>query len=88
MTPAAASASSPIAVDDKQLRVCNSGSNIGYFRTYDSIGGTVTQAATTADCPVLAGTALVVTKGETHDAIAYISASGTTFQIQAGEGGL
>ncbi len=88
VTPAAASASSAIAVNDKQVRVCNSGANIGFFRTYNSLGGTATQSATTADCPVLAGGTLVATKGADHDAVAYISAAGTTFQVMTGEGGV
>ncbi|MES2352077.1 MAG: hypothetical protein V4641_31295 [Pseudomonadota bacterium] len=88
VAPAAASASSAINADDKQARVCNSGANIGYFRTYNSFGGTVAQNATVADCPVLPGGTLIVSTGPQHDAIAYISAAGTTFQIQTGEGGV
>lgn len=86
VAPAAASASTPINADDKQLRVANSGAAIGYFRTYNSFGGTVPQSATTADYCVLPGTAPVVSTGPNHDAIAYISAAGTTFQIMTGEG--
>lgn len=86
VAPAAASASTPINADDKQARVCNSGAAVGYFRTYNSFGATAPQNATVADCPVLPGESLVVTTGPNHDAIAYISAAGTTFQIMTGEG--
>lgn len=88
VAPAAVSASSPINADDKQVRVINTGAAIGYFRTYNSFGGTVPQNATVADCPVVNGLpGLIVSTGPQHDAIAYISATGTTFQIQTGEGG-
>ena len=88
VAPGAASASVAINQDAKQVRVCNSGANIGYFRTYNSFGGTIAQNATVADCPVQAGAALIVTAGPQHDAIAHISAAGTTFQIMTGEGGV
>ena len=88
VTPAVASASSAISADDKQVRVVNSGASIGYFRTYNSFGGTVAQSATTADCPVIASQAIIVSAGPNHDAIAYISAVGTTFNIMTGEGGV
>jgi hypothetical protein len=84
VAPAAASAAASISRDDKQVRVVNTGANIGYFRTYDSTAGA--QSATTADCPVPAGLSTTITKGTNHDAIAYISAAGTTFQVMTGEG--
>lgn len=86
VTPGAASASAVINADDKQLRVVNTGAAKGYFRTYNSVGGTLPQNATVADCPVAAGAELIVTTGPQHDAIAYISAAGTTFEVMTGEG--
>lgn len=88
VAPGAASASVAINAEAKQVRICNSGANIGYFRTYNSFGGTIPQNATVADCPVLAASSFISTTGPSHDAIAYISAAGTTFQIQTGEGGV
>ena len=79
----AASASSVISHQAKQLRVVNTGANIGYFRTYDSSGGA--QAATTADYPVPPGTGAIVSK-QGHNAISVISAAGTTLQVMVGEG--
>jgi hypothetical protein len=84
ITPAAASASATIDRNNKQLRVLNSGANIGYFRTYNSEGGS--QSATTADYPVAPNQASVVSIGPFHDSIAYISAAGTTFNVMTGEG--
>lgn len=84
LTAAAASASAAISASCKQIRVLNSGTNKGYFRIYNSAGGT--QSATTADCPVAAGMATTVTKEQDQNAIAYISSAGTTFEVMAGEG--
>lgn len=84
VTPAAASASLLVGVGNKQIRVLNTGSNIGYFRTFNSANGT--QSATTADCPVPASMATTVSKPDDHDSVAHISAAGTTFQIMSGEG--
>jgi hypothetical protein len=86
VTPAAASAAITIGKGDKSIRVCNSGANIGYFRTGIAADGTVT--ATTADVPVLSGTCLVIEKPQDHDTLAYISSGGTTFQAMSGEGGI
>lgn len=87
VTPAAASANAAITKNCKQVRVVNTGANIGYFRTYfsgDNAAGF--NVATTADCPVDAGGEIIVTKSEAHDRIAFISAAGTTFQVMTGEG--
>lgn len=82
VSPAAASASVDIPAGTKSVRFANSGSNICYVR----IGaGTVT--ASTADSPVLAGTSLILGKFQDDDQVAYISAAGTTLNIQPGEGG-
>lgn len=90
VAPAAASANSAINTSSFQVRVVNSGAAIGYFRTYSSVAAVTTPAlasATTADCPVLPNTSIIVSKDQQHDRIAYISATGTTFQVQTGGGG-
>lgn len=79
----AVSTSASISHQAKQLRVVNTGANIGHFRTYDSSGGT--QAATTADYPLPAGSGTIVSK-QGHNAISVISAAGTTLQVMSGEG--
>lgn len=84
LTAAAASASAVINPDCKQVRVVNTGANKGYFRTYNSANGV--QSATTADFPVPAGLAATVSKNADHNAIAYISAAGTTLEAMTGEG--
>lgn len=84
VTPAAAAATITINADDKQVRVVNSGAGLGYFRTFSSLSGALD--ATTADCPVRAGSDLVVTKDPSHDRLSYISAAGTTFSVMTGEG--
>jgi hypothetical protein len=82
VSPAAASASASINAVDKNVRLVNSGSNICYVRI-----GTGTQAATTADTPVRSAESLILRKGDGENTIAYISASGTTLNIQTGDGG-
>lgn len=86
VTPAAASAVITIGKGDKSIRVCNSGAAVGYFRTGIAADGEVT--ATTADVPVLPGESLVIEKPQDHDTLAHISATGTTFQVMSGEGGI
>lgn len=86
LTPAAASAAVTIGFGDKSIRICNSGAAVGYFRTGIAADGTVT--ATTADVPVLPGESLVIEKPQDHDTLAHISATGTTFQVMSGEGGI
>lgn len=82
VTPAAASASITISTDDKSVRVCNTGANIGYFRT-----SAAATTATTADVPVPAGQTVIIEKPQEHGVLAHISAAGTTFQVMTGEGG-
>ena len=86
VAPAVASATTTIDPVDKSVMVVNSGAAIGYFRTGKVADGAV--VATTADCPVANGTYLTIEKPDGHDTIAYISATGTTFQIITGEGGV
>lgn len=91
VTPAAASAQITIRAEDTQVRVSNSGAAIGYFRTYSSVAAAAVPAlgvATVADCAVLSGATVLVTKDQSHDRLAHISATGTTFQVITGCGGL
>ena len=84
VTPGAASATVAVKPDAKSVRFVNSGANICYVRM-----GTSTSAATatTADTPVLPNSALILQKQMGDDTVAHISASGTTLNIQTGEGG-
>ena len=81
----AGAASAPYSLDkqDKQVRVTNTGANKAYFRTYDSGAGT--PAASSADYCVPAGGVATVSK-QGHNAIAVISATGTTLEVITGEG--
>jgi hypothetical protein len=82
-TPAATSASITIAAGDNCVRLVNTGANVCYVR----IGGTAA-AATTADFPVRAGSEVVIRKALGHTNLSHISASGTTLNIQTGNGGV
>lgn len=82
VTPSGTSASSDIGKGNKSVRLSNSGSNICYVRI-----GTGAQTATTSDMPVLSGESIIIEKAEASETVAYISASGTTLNIQPGEGG-
>ncbi len=83
VSPAVASASITLDKNDTSVRIINSGAAIGYFRL-----GLSPQTATAADCPVNIGQTIVVEKSMLSDTLAHISATGTTFQIMTGEGGL
>lgn len=84
LAAAAATASSAITADCKQVRIVNTGANKAYFRIYNSNDGA--QNATVADCPIPAGMATTVTKDMAHNAIAVISAAGTSLEVMTGEG--
>lgn len=85
ITPAAASATATIDPVAKSIRFVNSGAGICHVR----VGTAVSAAtATTADMPILAGTSVIVQKGDGENTVAYISAAGTTLHIQTGEGGV
>ena len=84
LTAAAVAADTAINASAAQMRIVNTGANIGYVRTYRSADGT--QAATTADLPIPSGMATTVTKDQSHDRLSYISAAGTTLQVMAGQG--
>lgn len=82
VTPAAGSANVFAGKGNKSIRFANSGASICYVRI-----GVGAQTATTADTPVLPGTAIILGKWQDDDNVGYISAIGTTLNIQPGEGG-
>lgn len=83
VTPAVTSASSEVSPHDACVRLVNSGVNICYVRL-----GETAATATTADLPVLPGTSVIIRKAFAYKRIAYISALGTTLNIQTGDGGV
>ena len=88
-TNQALAASSPataatISHQAKQLRVVNTGANIGYFRTYDTNAGAA-PLASAADYPLPPNAGAIVSKIG-HNAISVFSPAGTTLQVMAGEG--
>lgn len=82
-TPSSTSASVTIAAGDNCVRLVNTGANICYVRI-----GEDSATATTADLPVRAGSEVIIRKALGHDKLAHISASGTTLNIQTGNGGV
>lgn len=83
VTPNSSSASVTINNINKSVRFVNSGANICYVRI-----GEGAQVATTSDTPVRSGESLVLQRQENETTVAHISASGTTLNIQPGEGGI
>ena len=81
VSPAASSASSQVGSNSKTICLTNTGSNLVYVRC-----GTSTVAATEADYPVLPSTQVTISKQMDDTHVAYISPSGTTLHIIAGEG--
>lgn len=82
---AAGSATITIGFGDKTLAVKNTGTAVGYFRTYRSTEGA--QVATAADTPVFNGDPVrYFEKPQDHDTVAYIGAN-STLVIQSGEAG-
>lgn len=84
VSPAAASAAVKVNPSAKSVRFVNSGAGLCYVRMGTSLSSAT---ATTADTPVLPNTALILQKQMGDDTVAHISASGTTLNIQTGEGG-
>lgn len=80
VTPAAASASISIGSDENAVRLVNSGANICYVRV-----GPDAQTASTSDTPVRAGESVIIGKAVGDDILAYISAAGTTLNVQTGQ---
>jgi hypothetical protein len=82
VSAAAGSASASLDPTTRQVVVTNLGTtNVAYVRL-----GIGAQTATTADFPVPPGAQITLTKGLGADTIAYISASGTSLHLIAGEG--
>jgi hypothetical protein len=83
VTPAVASAS--VDIDPKAfcVRLVNTGSNVCYVKV-----GAGTVVASTADVAVRAGSELIIKKALGDSILAYISAAGTTLNIQTGNGGV
>ena len=71
-----------------QLRVTNkSGGGDLFIYSYSSMNASATRAATTSDYCVVSGQTSTFTKGLNHDAVAYITDTGTAaFKIIPGEG--
>jgi len=85
LTASSSSATAAISAQEKSIRLVNSGANVVHVR----IGTSVSAAtATTADTPILAGSSLIMQKAEGENVLAYLSTSGTTLHVQAGEGGI
>ena len=82
VTPAGTSSTVTLTGDNKSVRLVNSGANICHVRV-----GVAPQTATTTDLPVLSGESIVLQKEGRDNAVAHISASGTTLHVQPGEGG-
>lgn len=82
-TPAASSATVSIVPGDNCVRLVNTGAAVCYVRV-----GTGTIAATTADLAVRAGSEVIIRKALDYDKLAHISATGTTLNIQTGNGGV
>lgn len=84
LTANSSSQSITIDASSKSVRVVNSGtSNIAYVRL-----GSGDQTATTADTPILPSSSIILSKSDYNNTLAYISASGTTLNVQTGEGGI
>lgn len=81
VTPAAASASVTLSMQDAQVRILNTGANIAFIRV-----GSGSVTATAADFPIAPGQAATITKGVNSDVMAHISAAGTTLIITTGNG--
>lgn len=82
VSPAAGSANVTIGKGNKSIRFVNSGANICYVRI-----GTGAQTATTSDTPILPNSSVILSKWQDDDNVGYISAAGTTLNLQPGEGG-
>lgn len=82
VSPAAASATTPLVRGTNQLVLTNLGAGICYIR----VGTSGMPPATVADYPIPAGAQVVITKGQDQDTLAHISAAGTSLHIMNGEG--
>jgi hypothetical protein len=83
VSPTAAAAETTIGKGRTSLLVINNGSVDCFVRV-----GTDSRDATTADCPILAGNQLVISKDADADKFGYITSSGTgSLKVIEGEGG-
>ena len=82
-TPAASSASVTIPAGDNCVRLVNTGTNVCYVRI-----GETAATATTADLAVRGGSEVIIRKPLGYSKLAHISSSGTTLNIQTGNGGV
>lgn len=81
LTATGTSASVSLRKGPQQIRIINTGANPGQVRI-----GQGSQTATVADLHLIPGAVESFTKFADHDTLAYISASGTTFNIIMGQG--
>lgn len=93
VTASTTSATITCGKGNRSLRIINAGSQVAYFRTYQSSpsdGASTT--ATAGDTPIAvsgaAGSVLIIEKQPEHDLLAYIADSATTvMHFQPGEAG-
>lgn len=81
----------PVNPDSSSVRVLNVGAGECWFRTYNTIAAAAKASlgiATVADCRVLPGTAVVVTKDDGHDRISLVSIAGGAVEFMTGQGGV
>jgi hypothetical protein len=83
VSPSSSSASVNIRPGALGCRFVNSGSNICYVRV-----GKGAQTASAADTPIRGDSEIILRIPSDADTVAFISASGTTLDIQPGEGGV
>jgi len=82
VTPGAAAATISINQDDKSVLLTNSGAGLCYVL----VSNDATLNATDADCPILPGSQITISKAETQMFLSHISAAGTTLHVMTGEG--
>jgi hypothetical protein len=88
VTASNTSAAITIGVGCKTLRVKNTGAtNPVAVRTGVASDGTVTADAN-KDLNLYPGEVIYIAKPQDHDTLAYVSASGATLEVIAGEGGM
>lgn len=80
VTPAAGSLTEEISPGTNAVRLVNNGANICFV-----VVTNITGNASVADTPVRAAEAIVLGKNPGDTFVSYISAAGTTLQIQPGQ---
>jgi len=82
VAPGVASAEQVIGAGRKTLMLTNLGSVTCYVRV-----GFTSVAATVADCPILAGSQVTISKSEDASKVSFVTAAGaTSLHIMEGEG--